>query len=313
MSWLGRHGAKAVAATIAIGIAAPPIGAFFKPYVIAAVFPLLCIAFLRLDGAALRDHLRRPAVVLAATAWTSLALPALMCTLYSGLGVSERSPDLYVGLVLQALAPPLMAAPALAALIGLDATLVLCTMVLSTVLLPLTAPLFAYAFLSGVLPMSPQTLGLQLTLLLGISAVCGLLIRRIAGAEAIERQRRPIDGINVIVMFAFVSAMMEGVVAHFIAQPLLTLGLLALSFIIAFAVLLLTFVLFSRSGQHRALTLGFVVAQRNTGLLLAAAAGALSDLTWLYLGFTYFPLYLLPVLLQPLVRANTNQGTKSSR
>ncbi len=36
--------------------------------------------------------------------------------------------------------------------------------------------------------------------------------------------------------------------------------------------------------------------------MLAATAGALPDLGWLYFAFTYFPLYLLPLLLQPLAR-----------
>ncbi len=44
------------------------------------------------------------------------------------------------------------------------------------------------------------------------------------------------------------------------------------------------------------------MSQRNTGLMLAATAGALPDLGWLYFAFTYFPLYLLPLLLQPLAR-----------
>src|SRR6266498_2588400 len=65
---------------------------------------------------------------------------------------SQRSvPDLFLALVLQAIASPLMAAPAFAALMELDATLVLCTMVASTALLPLTAPVFAYAFIGPAL------------------------------------------------------------------------------------------------------------------------------------------------------------------
>src|SRR6266542_6984957 len=151
LSWLGRQGPRAVAALIVIGIALPPIGALFKPFVTEAVFVLLCIAFLRVDATASRGYLRRPAIVLAATAWTSVAIPVLFGVIYLALGLKERSPDLFVALALQAVAPPLMAAPALAALIGLDATLVLCAMVASTALLPLTAPLFAYAFIGPAL------------------------------------------------------------------------------------------------------------------------------------------------------------------
>src|SRR5947207_15809635 len=123
LSWLGRQGTRALAALIVIGIVMPPIGAFFKPFVTEAVFVLLCIAFLRVDATAFRSYLGRPGIVLAATAWTSVAIPALFGVVYLVLGLKEQSPDLFLALMLQAMAPPLMSAPALAALIGLDAML----------------------------------------------------------------------------------------------------------------------------------------------------------------------------------------------
>jgi BASS family bile acid:Na+ symporter len=96
--------------------------------------------------------------------------------------------------------------------------------------------------------------------------------------------------------------MMESVAARFLATPIMTIGLAALAFIVAFAVLVLTTLLFVSAGRDRALTLGFTASERNTGLMLAATAGALPDLSWLYFAFSYFPMYLLPLLLQPLTR-----------
>jgi hypothetical protein len=302
LSWLGRQGTRAVAALIVIGIAVPPIGAMVKPFVTEAVFVLLCIAFLRVEATAFRSYLSRPAIVLAATAWTSLVIPALFGASYLALGLKDQSPDLFLALVLQAIAPPLMAAPALAALIRLDATLVLCTMVASTTLLPFTAPVFAYVFVGSTLALSPSMLGLKLFAILAGSALVGLAARRIAGVAAIERHRDKIDGFNILVMFVFVAGMMESVAARFLATPMMTVGLAALAFMVAFAVLGLTALLFVSAGRDRALTLGFTAAERNTGLMLAAAAGALPDLSWLYFAFSYFPMYLLPLLLQPLTR-----------
>lgn len=302
LSWLGRQGPRAVAALIVIGIALPPIGALFKPFVTEAVFVLLCIAFLRVDATAFRGYLRRPAIVLAATAWTSVAIPALFSVIYLTLGLKERSPDLFLALALQAVAPPLMAAPALAALIGLDATLVLCAMVASTALLPLTAPLFAYAFIGPALTLSPLALGIKLALLLAGSALIGFALRRMAGLSAIARHMERIDGFNILVMFVFVSAMMESVAAGFLATPMITIGLAALAFVVAFTALGLTMLVLVALGRERALTLGFATSQRNTGLMLAATAGALPDLGWLYFAFSYFPMYLLPLLLQPVAR-----------
>lgn len=302
LAWLGRQGSRAVAALIVLGIAVPPVGALLKPYVTESVFVLMCIAFLRVDAAAFKTYLRRPLIVLAATAWTSLAIPSLLGAIYLLLGLKDQSPDLYLALVLQAIASPLMAAPALAALMALDATLVLCTMVASTALLPFTAPLFAYAFLGQALTLSPLALGLKLLAILAGSALVGFSLRRIAGLAAIERQKEKIDGFNIVVLFVFIAAVMENVVVRFLDSPLLTVSLVALAFIVFFSVFGLTSLLFATTDSKRALTLGFTAAQRNVGLMLAATAGALPDLTWLYFAFCYFPIYLSPLLLQPLAR-----------
>jgi hypothetical protein len=300
LSWLGRQGTRAVAALIVIGIAVPPVGALLKPFVAESVFVLLCIAFLRVDAAALRSNLGRPTLVLAATAWTSLVIPALLAASYLAFGLKDQSPDLFLALVLQAIAPPLMAAPAFAALMGLDATLVLCTMVASTALLPFTAPLFAYAFIGPALALSPFALGLKLLAILAGSALVGFTVRRIAGVAAVERQKETIDGFNILVLFVFIAAIMESVAARFLATPMITIGLAALAFAVFFAVLCLTALVFVSAGRERALTLGFMASQRNVGLMLAATGGALPELAWLYFAFSYIPLYLSPLLLQPL-------------
>jgi hypothetical protein len=302
LSWLGRRGPRAVAALVVLGIAMPSIGALLKPFITEAVFLLLCVAFLLVDTAALRLYLRRPTIVFAATAWSSLAIPTLSGASFLASGLDDRSPDLFLALVLQAIAPPLMAAPAFAALMGLDATLVLCTMVASTALLPVTAPVFAHAFIGPALTLSPAALGLKLLALLAGSALVGFIGRRVAGPAAIERHRDGINGFNVLVLFVFVAAVMEPVAARFLATPAITIGLVALAFVVFFAVLGVTTLLFASAGGERALTLGFMASQRNVGLMLAATAGAVPDLTWLYFAFCYFPMYLSPLLLQPLAR-----------
>lgn len=302
LSWLGRQGTRAIAALIVIGIVLPSIGAVLKPFVTEAVFVLLCIAFLRVDAAAFRNYVARPTLVLVATVWTSLVIPTLLGASYLAFGLKEQSPDLFLALMLQAIASPLMAAPAFAALMGLDATLVLCAMVTSTALLPFTAPSFAYAFIGPVFTLSPLALGLKLFAILAGSALVGFTVRRIAGLAAIERQKERIDGFNILVLFVFIAAIMEGVAFRFLLTPMFTLGLAALAFVVFFGMFCLTTVLFAAAGWERAVTLGFMASQRNVGLMLAATGGTLPDLTWLYFAFSYFPLYLSPLLLQPLVR-----------
>ncbi|MFL5107749.1 MAG: Na+-dependent transporter [Xanthobacteraceae bacterium] len=302
LAWLGRQGTRAIAALVFIGIALPPIGAVLKPFVTEAIFALLCIAFMRVDVAALRGHLVRPGLVLAATAWTMLVVPLLFGVICRALGLESRFPDLFLGLMLQAVASPIMAAPAFAALMGLDATLALITLVASSALTPFTAPLFVYAFVGPALMLSPLALGAKLFAILAGSALVGIAVRRIAGAAAVERHRDATDGVNVVVLFVFVAAVMENVAASFYAAPVVVLGLGVLAFVVSFAVLGLTAVVFTKAGRQRALVLGLVASQRNMGLMLAATSGALPDLVWVYVGLCQFPIYLAPQLLKPLAR-----------
>ncbi|MEN6441461.1 MAG: Na+-dependent transporter [Syntrophobacter sp.] len=302
LSSLGRQGTRAVTALVVAGIALPQLGALFKPYVTEAVFALLCTAFLRVDTAAVRNYLRSPWLVLSATAWSSIASPALFGATCYVLGTEARTPELFLGLMLQGVAPPMMASPALAALMGLDATLVLVIMITSTALIPLTAPLFAWIFVGPALSIPPIMLAVKLFVILAGSGIAGIAVRRFVGIEAIERQKDAIDGLNVIILFVFVAALMENVAARFLATPVTTLTFGVLAFAVFFAMLFLTVLVFFSRNRAHAVAIGFMVSQRNLGLMLAATSGALPDLTWLYFGLSQFPIYLSPQLLQPLAR-----------
>jgi BASS family bile acid:Na+ symporter len=302
LAWLGQQGTRAIAALVFIGIAVPPIGALLKPLVTEAIFVLLCIAFLRVDPAVLRNYLGRPALMLAATAWTMLVIPALFGVSCLVIGLPARSSDLLLALMLQAVASPMMAAPAFAAVMGLDATLVLVTLVASTALTPFTAPAFARAFIGPALTLSPLALGLRLLAILVGSALVAVILRRMVGLAPIERCAAEIAGVNILVLFVFVAAVMENVAARFFAAPLVMLELAALAFVVSFVVLGVTTLVFARAGPERALALGLMASQRNMGLMLAATGGALPDLAWLYFALSQFPIYLTPQLLKPLAR-----------
>lgn len=307
LAWVGRQGTRAVAALVFIGIAVPPLGTLLKPYVTEAIFLLLVVAFMRVDAAAVVSYMRRPGVVLAATAWTTLVVPLLFGVISSATGFDRHAPDLFLGVMLQGVASPIMAGPAFAALMGLDATLVLITLVASTALVPFTAPLFAYAFLGSVLTLSPLALGLKLFAILGGSLLAAALIRRIVGAAAIERHKQPIDGLNILLMLVFVDAVMGNVAGSFLAEPWQTAGILLLSFVIFFAVFALSVLVLRNIAGKDALALGLLVAQRNMGLMLAATEGALPGATWLYFALAQFPLYMSPHLLRPIARRKTGQ------
>ena len=299
LAWLGRQRTRAVAALLLAGMAVPPVGALLKPYVTESVFVLLCIAFLRVETSVLWRHLRRPGLVLAATAWTTVALPLLFGAGLLVVGREAVPGALRLALMLQAVASPIMSAPAFIALMGLDATLALVTLVASIVVTPLTAPAFA-ALMGLELSLSPLALGIKLFFILAGSAAVAVAIRLAVGLAAVTRRRDEIDGINILVLFVFVAAVMGDVGPRLVNEPFVVIGLTALAFAVFFTEFGVILLVFLWAGRESAFALGFMMAQRNMGLMLAATAGALPDLAWLYFAASQFPIYLSTQLLKPL-------------
>ncbi|CAL77271.1 conserved hypothetical protein; putative membrane protein [Bradyrhizobium sp. ORS 278] len=299
LSWLGNQGTRAIALVLFVAIAVPPVGELTRPYVTHAIFLLLCISFMRVDIVLLRAHLRRPLLVVAATAWTTIAVPALVGTIARLTGFDAAAPELHLALMLQATASPMMASPALAGLMGLDATLVLITLVTSTALVPLTAPVFAYVFLGQTLALSPAALGLKLAAILAGAVAAATAVRLAFGIEAIRRHRAPIDGFNICILFVFASAIMAHFLSDLVTSPFRMLGLAVLAFAVFFLLLGITMLLFRGAGRERAMALGVMVSLRNMGLMLAATEGAIPGTTWLYFAMSQFPIHLAPQLLRP--------------
>ena len=114
LAWLGRHGTIAVALSILLGIALPPLGALIRPFFAETVFLLLCLAFLRVEPAALRVELARPRLLIAAAAWTMLVVPVLAGLAFHAFDLGAASPALLLALMFNVVAPPIFSSPALA-------------------------------------------------------------------------------------------------------------------------------------------------------------------------------------------------------
>ena len=307
LAWLGRHGTQAVAVSMFVGIALPPLGTLLRPYFSETVIVLLVLAFLRVDPAKLRAQWSQPGLVLAAAGWSMLGLPILCLLLLAALGAVsfeslQRSPGLLLSLTLHAVAPPTFSSPSLAALIGLNGAISLAVLIVCTAATPFSSPALVAAFFGPDVTISPLALGLRLILILAGSAVAAIVIRAIAGKGLIERQAERIDGLSVVALFFFAIALMGDVLGNTLAHPLLVLGLIALTTAVSLTLSALTVLMFWRAGPDAALTLGHSAGSRNMGLMLAAAAGAVPELVWLYVALAQFPIYLLPLPFRPLVK-----------
>jgi hypothetical protein len=301
LAWLGRQGTRALAASVFFGLAVPPLAAYVKPYLGETVFVLLLFSYLRTDPAAFRRYLKAPGLTVVAALWVMVAVPLLFGTAYALLGIREAIPALYTIMILQIAITPITSSAAFAALMGLDVAFALATLIVSNAMSPLTTVAFSYLFLGSSL-FSPVELGIKLFFFFATSGAIAYAIRRIAGQAWIERQKEPIDGLNVIAVFIFAIAAMDGVPRHVMADPLFAVELFVLIIVLSCALIGVSALVFWRSGLDRGLVIGLLAAFRNIGLVMATLGSSLPDLAWFYFAMVQFPIFLLPAVLQPLAR-----------
>ncbi len=296
---VGRKGTLVVAGSVFIGLAFPPLASLAKPLLMPCVFVMLVISFMRTDLVRLRAG-RHVGLALGALVWIMGILPVLL-----GLAVAyvvpPGDPDILLALVIQASSPPIMSAPAFAALMGFDSGLSLLLMVMAMLVTPVTAPTVVAAFSGMTLTLDPLSLALRLGLVLLSTASVGFLLRRLAGETRLGRWKGRLDGINVLLLLVLAVAFMDGVTARFLADPREVLGVGALAFSVSLGALALTALVFRPfAGEGQGLMLGFAAGHRNMMVLIAAAGGVIPDSSWLYVGLAQFPIYMLPYLMRPL-------------
>ncbi len=297
---IGRQGARAVAASVFVGLALPGLAALAKPVILPCIFVLLALSFMRTDASGLRTQ-QRAGVLLAALVWIMGILPAAFGYLVSRIYPPQDN-GLMLALVMQAAAPPIMSTPAFAVLLGIDATVSLAVMVLSMMVTPLTAPVVVGAFTDGALALDGVALALRLALVLAGTGLAGFGLRWWLGPPRIARLRDPLDGLNVILLLILAMGLMDGLTARFLADPWLVLGMAGLTCLISAGAISSTLLLFRWAGRGQNLMLGFAAGHRNMSLMIAATGAVLPQSTWLYIAVAQFPIYLLPFLLRPLAR-----------
>ncbi len=302
LNFLGRQGTRAVAASAIAGLMLPAFSQTLRPWIPHAIFALVVLAFLRVEPAEVARRFKRPLLIGVVVAWIMAAVPFAAGLAAHAFTLEVWSPGLMLALFIVTAAPPVMSAPAFAFLMGLDGALSLAVMVSCVLVVPLSAPLVAGFLLPDALPLEPLLLARNLAGLLAGAMVVAWAIRKLAGPARITAARVEIDGINVVLLFIFIIAAMDGVVARIFSDPMLVIGITALSFAVAGGQIAAAYLVFLRLGRADAFTIALATGNRNMGLIVAALGGVVPDVTWLYFALGQFPIYLLPMILKPIAR-----------
>jgi BASS family bile acid:Na+ symporter len=302
LALIGRYGTQGFALSIFLGLALPQFAAAARPLLGVTIFVFVTTTFARIDRAALRLLLRRPGPLVLASLWLVAAPAGLVGLGLAAVGRDALDPGLVLGLALFGAAPPIMSAPAIAMLFGMQPTLIISAVLLTTTLAPLVSPLLAELIAGAVVPLDLGVLIRRLVFLIGGAILAAGVLRLVMGEARIRAHKAHFDGIGVVMYFLFAVAAMDGVPAAAMADPGRVARFLAIAFAVSLAGFAAAWLALRPLQRADRFVLGYATGQRNMGLLVAALGAATPDTTFLYFALAQFPIYLMPQVMKPLAR-----------
>lgn len=299
LAFCGRRGTVLLAAGFFIGIVVPPLAALLRPLLGAFVLLLTAATMLGVDWRALAAHLRQPVRLALVIAWTMLGAPVATA---AALHFLPGPAPLATALVLWAASPPLIAVPAIAALLGLDPALALLAWVIGTFLTPLSLPPIVLGLIGLPLDISIPHLTLNLALfILGAAALAGIA-RALIGPARIAENRAAVSGLNVVLLLLFCVAVMDGMTRALAADPGRVL-LYAAAATGASALLQgLSFLIFLPLERQAALTAGLIGGSHNIATVWANLPPHEASELLLFFATVQLPIFVLPAVLKPVYR-----------
>jgi len=303
-SWVRAYGRFVIVGGVVCGFAIPEVAHALRPFLPHLLVATLVLALLQADLRQVSGHLRRPSMV-TGLLFCLLVLSPLFVALETKIvlvpfGLPTAIAD---GMILAALSPPLLAAPAIAFLLGLDSLLALVIAIGAHLLAPLTISMLAHLLLGPELDISVSELMSRLALIIGLGFAIGMTLRRVRLPSRLARHSQStIDSLSVIALTLLATAMMDGVTAMAVADPTFVLIAVLCGFLLNPLLQLLGASLFVKSGFKTSLTIGLLSGYRNVGLLIAALSGATDPALLTFLAIVQVSAFVMPLLSTPVLR-----------
>jgi BASS family bile acid:Na+ symporter len=300
LEWSARQGGALLAVGIFAGLLIPPLAALFRDVVTITVAGLMTLVLLRVDLSQVLAYLRRPVLVAGVTARELRLLLVMPVIAYAVAMAAGLDGPLGAALVISATGCAATSSPAFARLVGLDGEISLVVAVVTTLLVPFTAPPLALGLMGIDLAISLQGLMARLALVVGLPLLISIALRRIVGEASLKRFGPAVDGAVVWLVVLYGFGVMDGMLAKLLAEPAWVIGGLALAFAGNFGMNALTALAFLPAGRRLALAGGLLSGNRNMALYLAVLPAATDERILLFFALCQFPLFLSPFLLRPV-------------
>jgi bile acid:Na+ symporter, BASS family len=295
---IGRYGTQGFAVSIFLGLAIPGAAAFARPLLGLCIFVFTMLTFLRADFRIIRRILRRPGRLALACLWLIGAPATLIGTSLALIGRGALDEGMVLGLAIIAAAPPILSGPSVAALIGIEPSLLFSATVITTLLSPIVSPLLADLVAGAAVPLDPSALAFRLALFIGSATAVALAGRWIIGQERLVAHHRSMDGAGVICYFVFAVAAMDGVTDAILTRPRVVATFLAVAFAVSFGCLALSWACLRWMSPGDRLMFGYGAGHRNMGVLIATLGTAVPETTFLFFALAQFPIYLMPQIIK---------------
>lgn len=309
---LGRHGTIGFALSIFVGLALPQFAAAARPLLAISIFVFVMLSFARAEEENVRRLLRAPKPLLMASLWLIAAPAAIITLMLTVIGRGNLDPGLVLGLAVMGAAPPIMSAPAVAMMLGLEPTLLLSAVLATTLVAPLVSPLLVELIAGAAVPLDIGVLVQRLLLIIGGAIAGAMALRKFLGMETIRAHKETFDGIGVIMYLVFAVAAMDGVMDAALAAPGRVAQFLAFAFLMAGLGFLTAWLTLRTLPPAERFVLGYATLQRNMGLLIAALGAAAPKTTFLFFALAQFPIYLMPMIVKPMAERFRTQAGRAS-
>lgn len=297
---MGRHATALLPFSLLVGIVFQDLASAMRPLVGPLSTLLLMLALMRTDWPRVRALLRRPALALALSTASLVAVPLVVWPFWSLMPIWH---GLIAALCLSAMAPTVISAATTATFLRLDNSLALLIALITNFAIPLTLPPLALWLLNLDLHIGVGALSLRLLAIVVVALIGAVVLRAWLGPDRLRHNAERIDGLSIAALIVYAIPLMDGVVARGLAEPAELGGFVAASFagaLLTNAVMVLGCLPFL--DRRSALTAGYCAGGRNNALLMAVLPAAADPDIFLFIAAVQVPIYVIPTLLQPLYR-----------
>lgn len=281
-----------------VGLMFPSVSAILFEYLFHFLFLVIVLSFCTLNANILHITTSFSNTTYLAMSWQMFGIPAIV-TLCCFLVNADYLTTAVV--IATTTAGSVFASPALAHLVGLDRSMTIRKMLLSTFIMPIS--LLFFGELNGILSRDLSLFNyvqhvVFFLLLPMVIAVAYWESSPRLGQRGSEHALRILHWAATLTMMGFCGGMMSKLhgagASHY--QQLLHYALLVTAIVVSIYVV--TCLLFAHLGKRSALTLGMLAANRNVALSFALIADMLPKDVLVYVAVAQFPIFLSPIFVR---------------